>query len=72
MRIGALTDLTYGCIEAIKPEGYDGKHLYKIIVYRGTKSKYYTFTSFECAEALDSYTEYRRRMGKRLQIIHPY
>ena len=71
MRIGALTDLTYGCIEAIKPEGYHGKHLYKIIVYRGTKSKYYTFTSFECAEALDSYTEYRRRMGENITNDSP-
>jgi integrase len=64
MRIGALTDLKYGNIEPVKPEGYQGKYLYKIIVYKGHRLEYYTFTSFECAEALDSYIEYRRRMGE--------
>jgi integrase len=71
MRIGALTDLTYACIEPIKPEGYQGKHLYKIIVYKGHRSEYYTFTSFECAEALDSYTEYRKRMGENITDNSP-
>lgn len=71
MRIGALTDLKYGDIEPLKPEGYGGKHLYKVIVYRGTRSKYYTFTSFECAEALDSYIEYRKRMGEAITNNSP-
>ena len=71
MRIGALTDLKYGDIEPLTPEGYGGKHLYKVIVYRGTRSQYYTFTSFECAEALDSYTEYRRRMGEAISGNSP-
>lgn len=71
MRIGALTDLKYGDIEPLTPEGYEGKHLYKVIVYRGTRSKYYTFTSFECAEALDSYIEYRKRMGEAITDNSP-
>jgi integrase len=71
MRIGALTDLKYGNIEPVKPEGYLGKHIYKIIVYKGHRSEYYTFTSFECAEALDSYIEYRKRMGENITDNSP-
>jgi integrase len=71
MRIGALTDLKYGDIEPIKPDGYQGKHLYKIIVYRGHRAQYYTFTTFECAEALDSYIEYRKRMGEAITDNSP-
>jgi integrase len=71
MRVGALTDLKYGDIEPIEPQGYKSKHLYKIIVYRGHRSEYYTFTSFECAEALDSYIEYRKRMGENITDNSP-
>ncbi len=71
MRIGALTDLKYGNVEPVEPEGYLGKHLYKIIVYKGHRSEYYTFTSFECAEALDSYIEYRKRMGENITDNSP-
>jgi integrase len=71
MRIGALSDLTYGDIEPMYPEGYQGKHLYKVIVYRGTREEYYTFTTFECAEALDSYTDYRKRMGENITKDSP-
>ena len=71
MRIGALTDLKYGDIEPHTPEGYGGKHLYKVIVYRGTRSEYYCFTSFECAEGLDSYIEYRKRLGEAITDNSP-
>ena len=71
MRIGALPDLKIKDIEAIKPEGYKGKHLYKIIVYRGHRTQYYTFTSFECAEALDSYIEYRKRNEEEITDNSP-
>jgi integrase len=71
MRVGALSDLTYGDIEPMYPEGYQGKHLYKVIVYRGTREEYYTFTTFECAEALDSYTDYRIRMGETITKDSP-
>jgi len=71
MRVGALSELTYRDLEPIKPQGYGGKHLYKIIVYRGTRSEYYCFTTFECAEALDSYTDYRKRMGETITKNSP-
>lgn len=71
IRIGALPDLKAGDIEPMKPEGYQGKHLYKIIVYRGHRSQYYTLTSFECAEALDSYLEYRKRNEEEITDDSP-
>jgi integrase len=71
MRIGALPDLKIKDIEPIKPEGYHGKHLYKITVYRGHRSQYYCFTSFECAEALDSYIEYRKRNEEQISENSP-
>ncbi len=71
MRIGALPDLTYEDIEPMKPQGYQGKHIYKVIVYRGTRQEYYTFTSFEATEALDNYTEYRKRHGEQITNDSP-
>jgi integrase len=71
MRIGAVSDLKYGDTELIKPEGYQDKHLYKIMVYRGSRQEYYCFTTFECAEALDSYTNYRKRMGEAITKDSP-
>ena len=59
-----------GDIEPIKPEGYS-KHLYKIIVYKGHRSQYYCFTSFECAEALDSYIAYRKRNDEQITDSSP-
>ena len=71
MRVGALTDLKYGDIEPMIPEGYQNKHLYKIMVYRGHRTQYYTFTTFECAEALDSYIAYRKRHGENITKDSP-
>ena len=71
MRIGAVCDMKYGDIELIRPEGYQDKHLYKIIVYRGSRHQYYCFTSFECAETLDSYIAYRKRMGETITKDSP-
>jgi integrase len=59
MRVGVLCDLTLADIEPITPKGY-AKYIYKIIVYRGHRSQYYTFTTFECAEALYQYLAYRK------------
>jgi integrase len=64
MRIGALPNLKVGDIELMYPPGYQEKHIYKVIVYRGTRSEYYTFTTFECTEALDKYIKYRKRHGE--------
>lgn len=70
MRIGALSDLKHGDIEPMEPKGYN-RHVYKVVVYRGTRQEYYTFTSFEAAEALDNYTRYRQRFGEQITKDSP-
>jgi len=64
MRIGALPKLTLGDIEKICPEGYQGKHIYKISVYADERAEYYSFTSFEAADFLDTYLRNRADSGE--------
>jgi integrase len=60
MRIGALSSLNVGDLTKI-PE----YNLYKIMVYAGSrKDRYYTFCTPECASAIDSYLQYRERLGE--------
>jgi hypothetical protein len=54
MRIGALAPLTIGSLHKIDVKEYSS-HIYKIIVYEGEPEQYYTFTTFECAAAIDDY-----------------
>jgi site-specific recombinase XerD len=62
MRIGALPDLRIGDLTKI-PEC----NLYKIQVYaRSKKDRYYAFCTPECAAALNSYLDYRKRYGESL------
>jgi site-specific recombinase XerD len=57
MRIGGLKDLQIGDLKKIEEFG-----LYMIWVYnRSRKDRYYTFTTPECAKAIDEYLEYRKR-----------
>ncbi len=59
MRIGGLKDLQIGDLKQINEFG-----LYMIWVYnRSRKDRYYTFTTPECAKAIDEYLEYRKRTG---------
>ena len=59
MRIGGLKDLQIGDLKKIDEFG-----LYMIWVYnRSRKDCYYTFTTPECAKAIDEYLEYRKRTG---------
>src|SRR5918995_103729 len=72
MRIGALCTLTIGNISKVYPEGYPrNNHIYKIIVYEGEREEYYTYTTFESAQALDSYLDYRKRFGEVLTDKSP-
>jgi integrase len=71
MRIGALSQLTLNDIEKIQPEGYQGKHIYKVTVYAGDRDEYYTFTTFETAAFLDSYLELRAKAGEVLRPESP-
>jgi len=64
MRVGALCTLKIK--DLIKIPDY---YLYKIVVYSNSpKDRYYTFCTPECAAAIDSYLQYRKRFG---EVIKP-
>jgi len=60
MRIGALPSLRLRNIEKIDS-------IYKITVYEGSNSQYFTFCTPECASFIDAYLEYRTRNGEKLE-----
>lgn len=62
-RIGALPDLVLGNLTKL----LDLK-LYRIVFYYGTNNEYYTFTTSECATAIDSYLLYRQRCGEKVSF----
>ncbi|MGH9979864.1 MAG: hypothetical protein ACRD8Z_29090 [Nitrososphaeraceae archaeon] len=72
MRIGALPTLTIGNLLKVQVKGYPPSlHIYKIIVYEGEHEEYYTFTTFECAQAVDDYLKEREHFGEQLQMDAP-
>jgi|SRR5215207_512415 integrase len=59
MRRGAIPELKYGDLK------YNAEYgIYEITVYSGTSESYITYCSLECANAIDSYIDYRRRCGE--------
>jgi hypothetical protein len=63
-RIGGIVDLTLGNLVKIPEVG-----LYKITFYEDTADEYYTFCTRECAtQGIDSYLEFRRRCGEKLEF----
>jgi integrase len=64
MRIGAIHVLQI--TDLVKVDAYG---LYKIKVYANSpRDRYYTFCTPECAQAIDSYLQYRQRFG---EVIKP-
>jgi site-specific recombinase XerD len=64
MRIGAIHVLQLADLAKI-----DTYNLYKIKVYASSpRDRYYTFCTPECAQAIDSYLQYRQRFG---EVIKP-
>lgn len=59
MRIGAIPLLKLRNLEKIDS-------LYKIIVYVGSNSEYYTFCTPECTSFIDAYLQYRVQNGEKL------
>jgi site-specific recombinase XerC len=59
IRIGSIPPLKLRNLEKIDST-------YKITVYEGTNSQYYTFCTPECTDFIDSYLEYRTQNGERL------
>jgi integrase len=69
LRVGAVPHLRIKDLEPI--DNYSTK-IYKINVYtKSKKSKYFTFCSTECRKEIDSYFEWRKRWGERLQDDSP-
>jgi len=62
MRIGALAGMKLKHLEKRQQTG-----IYKVSVYYGTRDEYVTFCSFECAQAIDSYLQFRERYGEKLE-----
>jgi integrase len=66
LRVGALS-LRIRDLESIDKYG-----IYKVNVYATSKkSRYFTFCSVECRKEIDSYLEWRKRWGERLEPDSP-
>lgn len=61
MRRGAIHELKVGDLKWI-----DQYRIYEITVYRGFKEEYKSFCSLECASAINSYLDFRRRYGEQI------
>lgn len=62
MRIGAIPDLKLKHLKEIPEHG-----IYKITIYSDSApDSYYTFCSFECAEAIRAYKKYRQKYGENI------
>lgn len=66
MRIGALPDLKLRDLKKLEEYG-----LYQIEVYAGENEVYITFTTLECAKAIDGYLESRKNRGEALKPASP-
>jgi integrase len=62
-RVGSLRGLVLGNLTKLP----DLK-LFRIVFYEGTNNEYYTFTTSECAAAIDNYLLYRQRCGEKLSF----
>jgi integrase len=61
MRVGALPDLRLKNLQKVGDNDY-----YKITVYENFKEEYFTFCTFECLQAIDSYIDFRKRYGEKI------
>ena len=59
IRIGALQTIQIGDLEKID-------NLYKVVVYAGDSEEYFTFCTPECAKAIDTYLEFRKKRGEHI------
>jgi len=59
IRIGALQTIHIGDLEKID-------NLYKVVVYAGDSEEYFTFCTPECAKAIDTYLEFRKKRGEHI------
>jgi integrase len=67
LRVGAFEKLRIRDLESIDKYG-----IYKVNVYATSKkSRYFSFCSVECRKEIDSYLEWRKRWGERLEPDAP-
>lgn len=66
IRIGALPSLKLKHLKKIKDHG-----IYEFTIYEKSNEEYVTFCTTECAEAIDTYLEYRTRAGEELNEESP-
>lgn len=67
MRIGAIPELRISDLKRM-----DEFNLYLIWVYNSSKKdRYYTFSTPECAQAIDAYLEYRKKCGENVKEHAP-
>lgn len=70
MRIGALPGIELKHLKRYSL--HNGYHVYRIVVYPTSKKyRYITFCSPECAEAIDSYLDLRKRIVHKHLKINP-
>ena len=62
-RVGSLPGLVLGNLTKLHDHS-----IFRIIFYEGTNNEYYTFTTSECAAAIDNYLLYRQRCGEKISI----
>ncbi len=70
----ASTGIRRGALPALRLKHLkklDDYNIYRFIVYENTKEEYITFCTPECAQAIDSYLEYRRNYGEKLRPESP-
>lgn len=64
IRIGGLPSLKLRNVEKVQS-------IYKITVYEGSNSQYFTFCTPECTSYIDAYLEFRTRNGEKLNPFPP-
>jgi hypothetical protein len=65
MRVGALPELKLKHIKRCRID--NNNHIYQIQVYASSKKyKHTTFCTPECAQAIDNYLQYRKRIDKSI------
>lgn len=59
IRIGGLPDIRIRNLEKIN-------NIYKITVYEGSSSQYFTLCTFECTSYIDAYLDFRAKNGENM------
>ncbi len=67
IRVGALPELKLKHLKRCKID--DNNHIYQIQIYASSKKySYITFCTPECAQAIDNYLEYKKRIDKSIHF----